>query len=153
MLHVSKCFLWELISYFLHPHVPITKYFVGVLKCLITSPPCHHCCCCCALNRRQASSLCLSGGIQSFLSSSSSSSPSCCCCCYSSALVTFYRFFCLVSAWSTCQMPCLAPLSNPLCLCFFCNLLQLYWPASADRVQECLMAGKDPEVIQHTETQ
>lgn len=47
----------------------------------------------------------------------------------------------------------LAPLSNSLCLCFFCNLLQLYWPASPDRVQECLMAGKDPEVIQHTETQ
>lgn len=28
--------------------------------------------------------------------------------------------------------------------------LQLYWSASPDRVQECLMAGKDPEVIQHT---
>lgn len=27
--------------------------------------------------------------------------------------------------------------------------MQLYWPASPDRVQECLMAGKDPEVIHH----
>ncbi|GAA6229710.1 semaphorin-3ab-like isoform X1 [Lates japonicus] len=28
------------------------------------------------------------------------------------------------------------------------NPRKLYWPASPDRVQECLMAGKEPEVIQ-----